>query len=121
MVLFNAAPDTQTFVDKALAGQAFELHPVLAAGSDAQVKLARYKAATGAFSVPGRTTAVFVVRGAPVTPTATPSHQVFLPAAGSGAAPAAPAQSSNTLVIGGIAVAVLVVLGAVGIIYFRRQ
>ena len=43
----------------ALAGAAFELHPVQAAGADAVVKTATYDQATGAFTVPARTVAVF--------------------------------------------------------------
>ena len=43
-----------------LANAGFVLHPVQAAGSDAMVRAATHDQATGAFSVPARTVAVFV-------------------------------------------------------------
>ncbi len=59
VVVFNATPDTQTQTVPALAGEAYTLHPVQAAGADATVKSATYTPATGAFTVPARTVAVF--------------------------------------------------------------
>ena len=61
VVLFNAGPDPVTFTDAALAGAAFELHPIQAASVDPVVQTAAFDAAAGAFSVPGRTVAVFVL------------------------------------------------------------
>ncbi len=59
IVVFNATPDTQTLmVDGAAEGYA--LHPVLAESADAVVREAAYDGA-GAFTVPGWTTAVFVL------------------------------------------------------------
>jgi pullulanase-type alpha-1,6-glucosidase len=58
VVVFNARPDAYTLSDESLAGLDWALHPVLAEGSDAIVKSAAF--ADGAFSVPGRTAAVFV-------------------------------------------------------------
>ncbi|MBZ0294314.1 MAG: pullulanase-type alpha-1,6-glucosidase [Anaerolineae bacterium] len=61
LVIFNAHPDEQTFADDALAGLAFELHPVLADSADAVVQTAAFDAETGTFTVPGLTAAVFVL------------------------------------------------------------
>lgn len=58
VVLFNANKVGQSFAIGSYAGHAMQLHPVQAAGSDAVVKTASYS--NGSFSVPARTTAVFV-------------------------------------------------------------
>ncbi|MCL6512685.1 MAG: DUF3372 domain-containing protein [Anaerolineae bacterium] len=60
VVLFNAGPQPVTFTEAKLRGLKLSLHPIQAGGSDPLVKQSRYDAATGSFSVPGRTTAVFV-------------------------------------------------------------
>ncbi len=60
VVLFNAAPDPQTFRAASFRGAALALHPVLAASRDAWVRTASFEPRTGAFTTPGRTTAVFV-------------------------------------------------------------
>jgi pullulanase/glycogen debranching enzyme len=60
VVLINAQPTAQSFTMASLAGHALQLHPVQAAGSDAVVKTAGFSSVNGAFSVPGRTAAVFV-------------------------------------------------------------
>ena len=72
VVLFNATPQIQTFADPSFAGAAFVLHPVLQNSADPMVKIASYDSAAGAFSVPARTAAVFVVlsQAPAVTPTA---------------------------------------------------
>lgn len=44
------------------SGQRFRLHPAQAHGSDPIVKTAGYQAATGQFTVPARTVAVFTTR-----------------------------------------------------------
>lgn len=61
VVLFNATPATQTIADASFADANFTLHPVQANGSDAVVKQATFDATAGAFTVPARTAAVFVV------------------------------------------------------------
>ncbi|MEO8607966.1 MAG: pullulanase-type alpha-1,6-glucosidase [Chloroflexota bacterium] len=61
VVIFNASKDAQTFSDKSLAGQDFELHPVLANSADSVVRTAAFDAKTGTFTVPGLTAAVFVL------------------------------------------------------------
>lgn len=62
VVLFNASPLPVTFAGDAFAGLKFELHPVQAATSDEILLRADFDTSTGAFRIPGRTTAVFVLR-----------------------------------------------------------
>ncbi len=59
VVLFNASPETQSFTIAELAGTPYELHPIQQNSADAVLQAAGYDAATGTFTVPGRTTAVF--------------------------------------------------------------
>jgi pullulanase-type alpha-1,6-glucosidase len=60
VVVFNATPLAQAQRVSALAGTDYALHPVQAAGADPVVKTSAYAAATGTFTVPGRTVAVFL-------------------------------------------------------------
>ena len=60
VVLFNANDEAQTFSAPDFARHTYTLHPVQAAGADPMVKTATFDAATGSFTVPPRTTAVFV-------------------------------------------------------------
>ncbi|MFJ9596083.1 pullulanase-type alpha-1,6-glucosidase [Streptomyces virginiae] len=62
VVVFNATPTAQPQRVTALAGTAYRLHPVQAAGSDATVRQSAYDATTGEFTVPARTVAVFTRR-----------------------------------------------------------
>ncbi|WP_314251273.1 pullulanase-type alpha-1,6-glucosidase [Streptomyces sp. DSM 40907] len=62
VVVFNAAPTAQAQRVPALAGTAYRLHPVQAAGSDATVRQSAYDAKTGEFTVPARTVSVFTRR-----------------------------------------------------------
>ncbi|PZG89461.1 DUF3372 domain-containing protein, partial [Streptomyces sp. NTH33] len=59
VVVFNATPERQQQRVAALAGAHYRLHPVQAAGADPVVKTSSYAAATGTFTVPARTVAVF--------------------------------------------------------------
>lgn len=59
VVLFNARPDPVTITIPELANGDLRLHDVQVASSDERVTQSRYSA-DGTFSVPGRTTAVFV-------------------------------------------------------------
>jgi pullulanase/glycogen debranching enzyme len=59
VVVFNATPERQEQRIASLAGAHYRLHPVQAAGADAVVKTSAYEAATGTFTVPARTVAVF--------------------------------------------------------------
>lgn len=60
VVLFNGTPETVAFTETAVAGVPFELHPVLANSVDPVVQTASYDGDSNTFSVPARTTAVFV-------------------------------------------------------------
>ncbi|PKO20883.1 MAG: DUF3372 domain-containing protein, partial [Chloroflexi bacterium HGW-Chloroflexi-1] len=71
VVLFNARPEAVSFADDSFAGQAFELHARQQNSVDAVVQTAAFDAAGGAFTVPGRTAAVFVLREAAPELTAT--------------------------------------------------
>jgi pullulanase len=59
VVLFNATRQPQTFTVAHLAGRRFQLHPVQRSSHDPVVRTASYDRATGTFSVPARTAAVF--------------------------------------------------------------
>ncbi|MCP4200736.1 MAG: pullulanase-type alpha-1,6-glucosidase [bacterium] len=61
-VLFNATDDPQDFAAPALAGFDFELHKVQQASADPVVMTSSFDVATSTFSVPARTTAVFVAK-----------------------------------------------------------
>jgi pullulanase len=60
VVLFNANDEAQTLHVGHLAGRSLGLHPIQAVSADSIVRTSSFAGATGAFSVPGRTTAVFV-------------------------------------------------------------
>jgi pullulanase len=59
VVVFNASPDEISFSNDVVAEMAFELHPIMQDSVDAVTQSATFT--DGAFTVPGRTTAVFVV------------------------------------------------------------
>ncbi|WP_329598784.1 pullulanase-type alpha-1,6-glucosidase [Streptomyces pseudovenezuelae] len=60
VVVFNATPKAQSQRVDALAGSAYQLHPVQQAGADSTVKAATYEKESGTFAVPARTVAVFL-------------------------------------------------------------
>ena len=60
VVLVNASPQTQTFADPAFKRQRLILHPVQAFSGDTVVRTSKYQSQTGSFTVPARTTAVFI-------------------------------------------------------------
>ncbi|MEO8016900.1 MAG: pullulanase-type alpha-1,6-glucosidase [Pseudomonadota bacterium] len=60
VVLINATPQTQSFADPAFKQQPLLLHPVQALSQDAVVRASRFQRSTGTFTIPPRTTAVFV-------------------------------------------------------------
>ena len=62
VVVFNANDEAQTFSADALKGLDLRLHPVQVNGSDPVVKTSAYNSTAGSFTVPARTTAVFVVQ-----------------------------------------------------------
>ncbi len=59
-VVYNATPNAQTQTVNSLAGTRQDLHPVQSGGSDPVVKQAAFDRATGTFTVPACTVAVFV-------------------------------------------------------------
>ncbi len=71
VVLFNTAPQAAQFAHPEFIGKKFELHPVQAASVDEVVKRSDFDTANGKFTVPGRTTAVFVMRREPGLPALT--------------------------------------------------
>jgi pullulanase/glycogen debranching enzyme len=60
VVLVNATPQAQTFSDAAFKKQSLILHPVQALSQDPVVRTSKFQKHTGTFTVPARTTAVFV-------------------------------------------------------------
>ncbi len=60
VALINADPESVTHGVSVLAGQLLELHPILRESSDPRVRTASVNA--GQFTIPGRTSAVFVER-----------------------------------------------------------
>ncbi|MEM1271353.1 MAG: alpha-1,6-glucosidase domain-containing protein, partial [Bacteroidota bacterium] len=61
VVLFNATNTAQTHTIASFAGYGAALHPILAASTDPVVKTSSATCGSGAFTVPARTTAVFVL------------------------------------------------------------
>ncbi len=60
VVIFNGDNDAITFAAPDWAGRERALHPVLANSADTVVREASWDADAGTFTIPGRTTAVFV-------------------------------------------------------------
>jgi pullulanase-type alpha-1,6-glucosidase len=60
VVLVNATPQTQNFSDAAFKKEPLFLHPVQAVSQDAIVRTSKFQKQTGTFTIPARTTAVFV-------------------------------------------------------------
>jgi pullulanase-type alpha-1,6-glucosidase len=68
VVLFNATPDEMSFTETAVTNLPFLLHPVQQNSVDSVVQTAAFEAASGTFTVPAWTTAVFVLPQGSVTP-----------------------------------------------------
>jgi hypothetical protein len=60
IVLVNATPQTQTFANTAFKQQPLLLHPVQALSQDPVVRTSKFQRSTGTFTIPPRTTAVFI-------------------------------------------------------------
>ena len=60
VVIINASPRAQSFSDPAFKGQRLLLHPVLALSSDPVVRTSKFQGSNGTFTVPARTTVVFI-------------------------------------------------------------
>lgn len=115
VVAFNARPEAASFTDPALQGMSLALHPVQQNSADVRLASAVVDSATGTLTVPGRTTAVFVLRQeqAPAQFTAVPDEAEQAPSG----KPISPANSLLTLA--GI-VGLVMALGA-GIFAFLRR
>jgi hypothetical protein len=59
VVVINASDEATNQTVSGTAGSAYALHPVQAGGSDSVVKTASHDPASGTFTVPARTVAVF--------------------------------------------------------------
>jgi pullulanase len=62
VVFFNAVPGEITFTEASLVGLDLVLHPIQASSVDERVRTARYNRETGVFTIPERTTAVFILK-----------------------------------------------------------
>ena len=108
VVLFNARPEAVTFSDAALSGN-YTLHAIQQNSADDAVKSAAYE--NGAFNVPARTTAVFVIekaKPAPETPTESAPAETPTPT------------PNNTLTLVGVIAALLALLG-LGVFLRRKK
>jgi pullulanase len=63
MVLFNVGTREQSFTIEAMANKKFKLHPVQKHSHDRLVRQSSYDKKLGSFTVPARTTAVFIENG----------------------------------------------------------
>ena len=79
VVLFNATTEEQTFTIGELAGTPFSLHPLQADSSDPVVREAAYDAASGTFTVPARTTAVFAAPQSEPEPVLVEAEETAVP------------------------------------------
>ena len=125
VVLFNAGNAAQTIAPEATAGLTLTLHPVLASSVDPAARTAAFDAASGTFSVPARTTAVFVLDEA-AAPTRAATVELDAPAAEEPPAPEAepttaaaetaePAADTGGAPWGALAGGAIVVAGAAGV------
>jgi hypothetical protein len=70
LVFFNAAKDPVSISDASFQGKSYSLHPIQLESVDPVVREAAFEAANARFTIPGRTTAVFVM-AQPAQPAAT--------------------------------------------------
>ena len=128
LVLFNATHAQVSFANPDFASMAYHLHPIQAGSRDQIVRQASFDQAGGAFSVPARTAAVFVVDAPPevgpsatsVTPRATPSAAVFIPAVAGEAAKAQPPSGLNQPWLPWLFLGIVAIL-AIALIIWRRR
>jgi pullulanase len=109
VVLFNAQPESITFSDPSFAGKKFVLHPIQQSSVDTTVRDSKYDSASGSFTIPGRTTAVFTIAHQPASnPTAIATKT----------APTS-VNSNGILAVAGAVAALIVVV--VGLFALRRK
>jgi hypothetical protein len=63
VVVFNVDKAAKTIAVPELKGRKLQLHRIQMNGSDEVVKASAFSSASGSFSIPARTTAVFVQNG----------------------------------------------------------
>ncbi len=63
LIAWNARKEDLAFMETALKGIPFTLHPILRASSDPLARLSRFDSRSGTMVIPGRTVAVFVAGG----------------------------------------------------------
>ena len=103
VVLFNARPDSVTFSHPDFVGKDFQLHSIQQSSVDSLIGDAKFDSANGAFTVPGRTTAVFNILKEPLPEaTVTQTSTETIPAA----------HTDTTLTLAGVIGAILAVLAA---------
>ena len=112
VVLFNARPEPVEFADPAFAGKGYTLNSVQQVSVDSLARESKFDSSTGAFTVPGRTTAVFNILHAPeVEPTSTVAVEAEAPAA---------AHNDMVLILAGV-VGGLLAVGALMLALRRRE
>ena len=95
-----------TFADASLKDLALVLHPIQRDSVDAEVKAATFDPASGAFTVPGRTTPVFVLPS--IQPTPLPTAFATSQPAGLTPTPMPSANPADFFTLNVVAVAFLV-------------
>ncbi|MEO8355955.1 MAG: pullulanase-type alpha-1,6-glucosidase [Chloroflexota bacterium] len=103
VILFNAHPQPVTFSDPAFVGKEFALNSVQQVSADELVRDSKFDSASGAFTIPRRTTAVFNILREPVPESTAPAAETVPADAG----------SSGALTVIGVIGALLAVIAAV--------
>ncbi|HEX5840708.1 MAG TPA: alpha-1,6-glucosidase domain-containing protein, partial [Anaerolineales bacterium] len=88
VVLFNANPEPVTFSDPAFAGKNFTLNSIQQESSDPLVRDSMFDSASGTFTIPARTTAVFNIL-----------HEIVPEPTASSAAQETPAASNSNVLL----------------------
>ena len=129
LVFYNANPVELKFSDTTLPGKTYQLHPVQQSSADPVVRTAMFEPANSTFSLPGRTTAVFVLKKAAPSPAVVPTAAALatvLPAVTATTAlqsttgQAAAAHGSSTFLVTGLLVLVVLIIG-IGFLLVRRR
>ena len=125
LVFFNANPGSFNFRAEALAGQAYQLHPIQQSSSDPVVRNASFDPTSATFTLPGRTTAVFTLKKVVPTPKVASASAILLatslPAAAATAVPVALAHAPTLLLVAGILSLLAMVIGGSYYLVRRRQ
>ncbi len=129
LVFFNANPGGLNFSDASFSGQSYQLHPLQQSSVDPLVRTATFDSANASFSLPGRTTAVFVLKKSFAAAAPTPSSAALstvLPvvtATTTLQATSIPSQASQgispLMVVGLLALVAVIIV--IGFFLFRRR